>query len=406
VSIVKLATAVCLLLSVSIAVSAAAPVWKQVPSTVTSRLKKLDTHMERVEAALAEGVADRNNLKWAQQYLQEIEKQYPQHANAPEVAAARERVRLGEQAILKIETGKQAEKDKQEQEQKSADQIAEEWAEKLEVYAPKDSPGAKGDYGTPLGKVEDILTRKAHYEEAKALFEQFKQTGIDKDSHWKLRSAVYSIQVGIENYESSFERLVSRAEEHLRERGAWIAGQRNSKTPYIISTLELMGLREQFEDVRRLFPESNPRRQALEATMAKLEQDRAAVEAVVLKSRKMKADQYKGADAAEIKSLAKTTLKKEFAKPEYGGKAATFLRVHIISATWNTESATEWTDTTRSAVQYRVTRGMNVQVVAKVGSECYLFTLFVHRDTISGSQSGLLAHVMFRDRFLEANVPK
>lgn len=404
--ILRFATLLVLVVSIAAGPSAAPLDPAQLPSTVISRLKKIDTHMTRVEASLAEGQVDKSNLKWAEQYLKEIEDQYRVHANAPEVSAARDRIRKAQEASAKIEGDKQSAKDKTEQDQKNADQIAEEWAAKLSEYAPKNDPGSKGDYGTPIGKVDDILARRAHYDEANALFEEFKKTGIDKDSHWKLRDAVYSIKVGLENYEGSIERIFSNAENKIGDRAEWIATQTTAKAPYIISTIEMVGLRDMFEDVRRLFPASDPRRQALEATMAQLEKDRAKVDAVVLKTRKMKPDLYKGADVQAIKTLATSIVKKELAKPEYGGKAGTVVRVHIISSNWNTESAIEWTDTTRSALQNRVTKGMNVQVAAKVGADCFLFTLFVHRDTIGGSQSGLLGHVMFRDKFLEVNIPK
>jgi hypothetical protein len=257
-----------------------------------------------------------------------------------------------------------------------------------------------------MSTVDDILARRGHYDEAKALYEEFKKTGIDKDSHWKLRDAEYSIRIAIENYEASLDRTFGEAESDVKHWAEWIAGQKNSKPPLNIGSLELIRIREHFATACKLLPESEPRRKALEAAMAQLERDQAAVEAVVLKSRKMKADAYKGADAAAIKALAKSVVEKELRKPEYGNQKAQVLRVHIISAAWNTESAVEWTDTTKSAVQYRVTKGVNVQVAAKSGTMCFVYTLFVHKDTVGGSQSGLLGHVMFRDKFLESNLPK
>lgn len=376
------------------------------PSTVISRLKKIDTHMASVEAALGAGEIDRMNLRWAKQYFGEIEQQYPQHMNNPQVVAAKERIAKGELAIEKLEADRKSKKDKEEQGAKSAETLAEEWAAKLSAYKPDRTPGSKGDYGTPIGKVEDILARRAHYDEAKTLYEEFKKSGIDKDSHWKLRESEYDIRIGIQNYEQSLERLVSETEAKAKQWAEWIAGQKTSKTPLTIGTLELIGLRDRIEDYRKLVSDSDPRRKATEATMAQLESDQTAVEAVVLKSRKMKADAFKGAEATAIKSLAKSLVEKELGKQEYAGQKGQVLRVHIISTNWNRESAVEWTDTTKSAVQYRVTLGMNVQVAAKSGSMCFLFTLFVHKDTIAGAQSGLKGHVMFRDKFLEGNLPK
>ena len=279
------------------------------------------------------------------------------------------------------------------------DQAAEKWAERLNVYEASNDPGAKGYFGSPSGTVQKLLECRARYLEAKALYAEFLKSGIDKDSHYALRDAEYSIRVSIDNYEQSTERLISRAEEAIKGRADWIAGQLTAKNPLRIPPLAYQELLDQGNGVCQLLPDGDARRTALEATMAKMRKDQAAVDKLIVKSRMMKDDAYKGDDAAKIKAVAKAVAAKELAKDEYAGKAATILRVHIISSRWNT-------DTTKSAVQYRVTKGVNVQVVAKSGTSCYLFTLFVHEDQVSGSSSGLLGHVMFRDDFLESNLPK
>lgn len=290
--------------------------------------------------------------------------------------------------------------------QSQEEKKAEEWADRLAPYAADTTPGSKGDYGVPMSNVDEILSRRAHYEEAKALYEEFKKSGIDKDAHWKLRQAEYAIRIAIEGYEGCIERVFAEGEADLQHWATWIAGQKAAEKPLPISTREMNGIRERYSTVRRLLPETEPRRKALEALMAQLEKDQAAVESRVLKSRKMKADAYKGADSTAVKRIAKSVVEQELRKSEYGNEKGQVLRVHIVSAAWNTESAVEWTDTTKTAVQSRVTKGLTVQVVAKSGASCFLYTLFVHKDTVGGSQSGLLGHVMFRDKFLEANLPK
>jgi len=151
--------------------------------------------------------------------------------------------------------------------------------------------------------------------------------------------------------------------------------------------------------VKSILPADDATVKALESDLAEIEKNQAAIEKIVLKKRKMKPDVYKGADAAKVKALAKSIVLKD-------KSSAKIVRVHVISAKWDVESAIEWTDTTQSALQHRVTKGLNVQVALKIDSDCFLYTLFIHKDTIGGAAGSLKGHVMFRDKFLEENLPK
>jgi hypothetical protein len=114
----------------------------------------------------------------------------------------------------------------------------------------------------------------------------------------------------------------------------------------------------------------------------------------------MSADKYKGRTAAAIKQTARKIIKTKFPQ-------ATILRATLISSGWQEERVFEYTDTTRTAVRYRVTRSITAQVAARQGQDVSLYTLDISKDRRSdGSWSPLYGHIMFTDPMLEENVMK
>ncbi|MCC7433699.1 MAG: hypothetical protein IT363_03380 [Methanoregulaceae archaeon] len=285
---------------------------------------------------------------------------------------------------------------------------AEAWAKRLAEYAPDTKPGSKGEFGIPSMDVDKILATHKFYLEGKKLYEEFLATKIPPDAHWTLREAEYNLRTGLETYRQSIQNVVNDVDQDVRQGQAWIAEQRKKEKPLMHSS----GRMEQFylymAALRKLLPADDPRRADLEGLYSKLLTDQEAVERAVLKSRKMKPDVYKGGDAASIKQLASRILAEDTERRYEEAQVkppVKLLRTHITSATWDTESAVEWTDTTKSALQYRVSKGVFVQVAAMVGDNCFVYTLYIHRDTIGGATGNLVGHVMHRDRFLRENIP-
>lgn len=371
----------------------------QVPAGVTSRVRKIDEYMAKVETALLAGKADHNNLERAQVALDEIYRQYKQYAEAPEVKAAAARIEKGREAIARLEAEKAAKKESEQKEQRSADAIAEEWAAKMEAYKADTKPGSKGNFGVPSMDPALIVANRPNYLEAKALHESFLKTGIDKDSHWRLRQAEWDLKAAILNYDQSVGNVLEDAKKNIQEAADFLASQRKKSPPLNIPSWLHQRVKDHLKNVQTLLEPTDPRRTALEAQMAEVDKNQAEIDKILISSRRMKPDAFKGAESAAIKAVAKSVVSKEH-------KDAKILRVHIVSSTWNTESAVEWTDTTKTAVQHRVTKGVTVQVAVKKGADCIVYSLFVHKDTIGGATGGLTGHIMYFDKMLEANLPK
>lgn len=379
------------------------------PSQVTSRLKKIDEAMVKVEQALEKSKADHNNLERAQQALLEIDEGYAAHAKAPEVQAARERIRKGEEAIRALEAKTTEQAQQKQSSEKELEAQAEAWADRLAKYKADNTVGAPGEFACPSTDIDRILACRAYYEEAKTLYEEFKASGIDPDSHWRLREAEYDLRMGLEQYPRSIGYTFDQNADNIKQGAQWIAGQKGQAKPNIHGGLRMQEMSDQMDLIRKLLPEDDARLVDLEATWKQLVADQDLLEAKVLKDRKMKPDAYKGGDAAAIKSLARKIVKEAIDKLQEGRDEPLpfeLLNVHVTSAEWNTESALEWTDSTRSALQYRVTKGLNVQVACLLDGRCFVYTLFVHRDRVDGEAGDLVGHVMFRDKFLRENLPK
>lgn len=391
------------------ALAAAMTAFAQLPSQVVSRLTKIDGYLVKVEAALEKGRADHNNLDRAKELLKEIQDGYSAHASAEPVLAAARRIEKNEAAVKALEQGKADAKESEKQKEKDKDALAESWAKRLDEYKFDTKEGSKGEYGTRTVDVDRILRTKVHYDAAKALFEEFKATGIDPESHWMLRQSVYDIKVSLDNYTLSIDYIYSEIAENIKQAQTWIAGQKSKTPPLIHGSGRMEDMGDQMRALRKLFPKEEPRLIEMEGIWSKLTADQEALEKIILKNRRMKPDVYKGSEAGTVKSLAAKIVREDTVrryaenqvKPEMK-----VLRTHITSPSWDTESAVEWTDTTKSALQYRVSKGLFVQVAAQVGENFFVYTLYVHRDTIGGASGGLTGHVMYRDKFLKENLPK
>ncbi|MEA4882966.1 MAG: hypothetical protein VB144_04745 [Clostridia bacterium] len=361
-------------------------------------MKKIGEYMVKVEKALAEQRINRNDLDRAQQALDEIIKQYPDYANAEEVRAAAQRIEAGRQAIEELEKDKAAAKEAEANALKAAEAAAEQWAERLSLYKADAAENAKGRFGVPMSDAAQIVAFNPQYEEAEAVYEEFLKTGIDKDSHWKLREAEYNIRVSLENYRNSVTRVYDETLTRVRQVRDWLIAQKAAPKPNVYPKDQLEVVRAMVAGVRLLYPAESEELKSLEADAAEMESLQAAIDDIVLQSRCMQPDAFKGQESATLKKLAEGIVLKAYPKAE-------ILRVHIVSADWTTERVEEWTDTTKTAWRVRVTRGVNAQVAVKHEGECFLHTTFLHQDTIGGTANPLTGHIMFTDRILEANLP-
>ena len=142
------------------------------------------------------------------------------------------------------------------------------------------------------------------------------------------------------------------------------------------------------------------RLQAFNERLADIEQRGVNLRRLGVERTVMLPDAFGGQEIEELKTKAAEFLHKEYAD-------AQVLRTTIISEDWTENQQWEYTDTTKSAVRYRITRSVTAQIAGKRGDEVFLYTLDISKDQQSdGSWSALYGHVMFIDPMLEENVNK
>jgi hypothetical protein len=367
----------------------------KVPGGVTSRVKKINAYLDKTEARLQSGSSDRNDLERAQEELATIKKSYPDFAANEDVLAAGKRISQVEKSFEAVQTGKQEKKTQQESASDAQDKIYVDWAKRLSQYKADSNPGSKGNFGAPSEDIQALLANNSNYEEAKSLYAEFLQTGIDKDAHYELRQAEYDIKVSILNYEQSRDRIPDRAGEKVEEALKWMNEKKAEGKAMALDRDQRKTIDLFIENSNKLFPGTDRIKQ-LNARKAELDKMNEEADKSILKGRRMKPEQYKGGDSKELKDMARSVVLRD--DPD-----ASILTVNITSKDWTRESVVEWTDTTTTALQHRVTDGIYAQVSAKLGGDCYLFTLFLNKDEIGGKKNPLTGHVMYKERILEKN---
>ncbi|PKL39957.1 MAG: hypothetical protein CVV44_06980 [Spirochaetae bacterium HGW-Spirochaetae-1] len=367
----------------------------KVPGGVTSRIKKINTYLDNTESRLKSGSSNMNDLDRAKEELATIKKSYPDFASHKDVIAAENRISQVEKSVKAAQSGKQEKRLEQEKDTAAKDRIYEDWAGRLSQYKADSNPGSKGIFGIPTDDIESLLATNKYYEEAKSLYAEFLKTGIDKDAHFKLRQAEYDIKVSILNYEASRDRIPALASEKLEEGIKWMKERKGEARPQSLERNQRNNIDLYVSNANRLFPNTD-RVNKLNARKAELDKMLEDADKSILENRRMKPAQYRGSDSGELTNMAKSIVLK--ANP-----GASILKVNVTSKEWTRESVVEWTDSTRSALQGRITDGIYAQVSAKIGSECFLFTLFLNKNTIGGKQKPLTGHVMYKERILEKN---
>jgi len=378
--------------------SAEAPMAQaKLPGGVTSRLGKIEAYLKNVESRVRSGSStNRNDLDRAIEMMGEIKKSYPESASHADVQAAEKRIAEVEGILAAALSGTLQAKTAAAESAAKDEQALVDWAKRLAEYKPDTKAGSKGFFGISTEDIDQLLAQKPNYEKAKVVYAEFLATGLDKDAHHELRQAEYDIKVGILNYEQSRDRIPEEAAAKLDEALAWMKANQADGKALALSADVKKRIDMLVEQSALLFPGSS-RIRALITKKAELDKRMEEMDKTILEKRVMSPDVYKGKDAEELRGLAKTAALKE-------SPGSTVLKVNITKADWQTESVVEWTDTTKTATQYRVTDSIYAQVAIKVKSDIFMYTVYIGKDTIGGKTRPTAVHVIYKDRLLEKNI--
>ncbi len=143
----------------------------------------------------------------------------------------------------------------------------------------------------------------------------------------------------------------------------------------------------------------DPKLASLSEKMALIEKTDGENRAVRAKRTFMAPDRYSGSDAEALRQKSNDIVKE---------KSAGILRVTLPAEDWKEKQGWEWTDTTKTASRYRVTKSMTTQVASKGGDgRVYLNRVHLASDRKSdGSWGPLYGHIMWSDWIAAENVNK
>ncbi|MCB2154525.1 hypothetical protein KQI84_06535 [bacterium] len=399
--------------------SSAAGPGDKLPSGVSYRLREVDRFLKQGERA-ADPSSEGRDSEWrsktarygaeqGRSALAEIESKFSGQydPNHPDIVAMMKRIEALEAAADKIEAdaavaGQAAEAAKAE---------CDAWVTKLSPYITSRG-GADYDpekYFIPSATqdMKEMQERLMHYAAAAEAYAEYKKVA-PKEKTDQLAQVERDFEYALKSFE---EGVVSNAEYNLSE-----AARDLEYTLQFLQTNKAKADKgEDFNIMRKdqlEVPTKNLERGAalLEPNNAEVKRLRKMIEDINkldselrqkrVADARMIPDKFKGNETKDIKKMAEKVV----AKDRPGAKIK---RITIVSEDWSTENVIEFTDTTRSALQHRVTRSVSAQVGAVLDGDGHIYTVYVGSDRQPNGKWGpLKGHIMFDDPILEKNIDK
>ncbi len=381
------------------------------PSSVKSSIRgirlSLDNAQEWLDKSDARTAA--SSLKVAKRQMAKMEQRHAEYMGSEPIQALQKKIDEMEAGIADIQGKAAAKEAEASQAADAAEAASARWIPRLKAYiAPKGSEGHDPDrYFT--GYTEDpkeMARQNAIYAMILADLKEYRETGPGDNATEELKQVVKNLEYQVSGFEESYAAM---GELYLNESKQKIGflmkrvGEEAEKlgsggTPNYMSRFALEDGRRVLDKAARLLGTEDNRVAALEADyQGVLEGNQKLIQARISDTR-MAPDEFNGGEKSDIKKTAESVL-----KTKYPG--VSILRTTVISPDWSEENVIEWTDTTKTALQHRVTRSVSAQAAGKRGDDVKLYTIHIAKDRrTDGSWGPLHGHVMFEDPMLEENV--
>jgi hypothetical protein len=345
-------------------------------------------------------------------YWKDLQKKYPDTLGHPEVVAVKGRMDAYYDKIDTYEKTVSQEKAKKDQATAVKEAGSNEWIAKLKPYVL-----LRGQQGYVPEKEfvasytedpKDMDQRMKLYVEASNLFNEYQKAqfpegktdellDLEKKLVYKLRTYNEQLKMAADRYFEKAASEIKRGKSHLDKNEE---RTKDGKTkPFLLHSLVINGIARDIAWVENLMP-GDRRIIALKKEFEDLQKEQSRWREKMVESTVMISHKFNGKESSPLKKMSENIVKKKFSD-------AKILRVNVISSDWKEERALEYTDTTRTAIRYRVTRCVTGQVAAKRGGDCFLYTTYIAKNRRSdGSWGEYYGHIMFTDRMLEKNINK
>jgi hypothetical protein len=394
----------------------------KLPGGVTSRLKNIDRTLERGNQVLTKDVSDDWKMKAGEDILnqvnglmEEIINRYgdqfkPDH---PEVKARQDGIAELQNKLEQFKAGVAERQGQAAQAEAQQEALSKEWLDKIKPYVTglgKPGYDENKHLGSGTDNVDELVQQKAIYTEAKALFDEYQQVEFPHGKTQELELAekdfVRALKGFEKGYQETLERFATRISEPLDRAEQWLTEQEakaqseGEKKPVYLHRNVIQEITNGIFALEAATAGEDSRLQAFNERLANIEKRAEKLRQLGVERTVMIPDKFKGQEIDTLKTKAAEFLHKEYSD-------ANVLRTTIISDDWTEERVWEYTDTTKTAVRYRITQSVTAQIAGKRGNEVFLYTIHIAKNQRSdGSWGELYGHVMFIDPMLEENVNK
>ncbi|MDH3328470.1 MAG: hypothetical protein OEM01_04495 [Desulfobulbaceae bacterium] len=388
----------------------------KLPGGVSKRLRDIDRELDTVERMVDQGSLKNAKYKFdgAATLFAEIDEKYgsqfsPEH---PDYAAAKNRYAAVEGKIKTAEDQQAADKAQDAQAEEAQRARSDEWIKKFAPYITNQArEGHDPDkylYYPGTTQPDELKKMQQVYEELNGLFAQYRTVEFPDGKTWELEQAEKDVQLALEDFSSAYASGAKNAEDAAKQNIDRAIAQLVNDTkwksdpkemPPIIDSKWQERINASVAEVEKMYSAGDPALVNLkekQQQMIKLDQEHRQVWA---QRTFVRPEIYEGNDLKDIRKQAESIVVKE--RP-----GAKILRVSVYKDQWKEEQVLEATDSTNTAIRYRVTRIINAQVAAKYNGKVNLLTLHIAKDKQSEGWTNLYGHIMYSDPMAEENVNK
>ncbi|HOP48789.1 MAG TPA: hypothetical protein PK874_14120 [Desulfobacteraceae bacterium] len=395
----------------------------KLPSTVTHYLKDVDRMIEKGEKDLSREVIGSPEvrignleltLKEANGTMDRIFSSYGDKFNHdhPDVKLRQHNIASFKAKIEGFKANYAAQKTQQAKSEGQKKAQSDEWLKKIRPYVTGTGQSGYDEnkylIGSGTANVDELVHRKKIYAQAKTLFEEYQKAEFPNGKTQELEFAEEELARSLkgfeEGYKQTLENFASEAGKEIDYAEEWLTKQeaesKGEKKPLYLHGDIIQRIKNKIFALEASASGEDSRLQALNSRLADVEKRAEKLRSLGVERTVMTPDKFNGKENSSIKTKASEFLHKKH--PD-----AKVLRTTIISEDWSEERLWEYTDTTKSAVRFRITQSVTAQIAGKSGKDVSLYTIHVARDKRSdGSWGQIYGHVMFTDPMLEKNVKK
>jgi len=405
--------------------STSTPVAKEIdpnklPSGVTKRLGDIERPLNNVESILnnLEKPSDLEKAGYALQsatsIYDEIGRMYNTYSNHPDVQSIHTKIIQLTEKLNTLKAKADEEKEKAEKIREQMEEESKEWVGKIRPYLIGGGVFEKQLELSRIRGKENLIHQSQLLLEAKALLNEYKSHNWANGKTWDLEQAeeklVKMITEGEEAYNDSINSTINEAASLINDKINWFntdSAWRTdiNKKPTWLYTADKRAIDEKMAAVEELVPEviaaNNTDLIELKGQLDKLlEMNRERLDIIPMRTF-MLPEKYTGDDSEILKSKAGELVQQK-------APGAKILKVHLIREDWRVENVIEHTDTTRTAVQHRITYHLPAQVAAQIGEKALLYTAHIAKNQRpDGSFDSLYGNLEdFPDAIAIENIPK